>query len=41
MSIEEHALRRRFIAQDDSQDTSNGSDPRRSRDVEITSKHVQ
>ena len=32
MSIEEQALRRRFRAQDDSRDTSKGSDPRRSRD---------
>ena len=32
MSIKEQALRRRFRAQDDSRDTSKGSDPRRSRD---------
>ena len=31
MSIEEQALRKRFRAQDDSRDTSKGSDPRRSR----------
>ena len=32
MSIEDQALRRRFGAQDNSRDTSKGSDPRRSRD---------
>ena len=32
MSMEEQALSRRFRAQEDSRDTSKGSDPRRSRD---------
>ena len=32
MSMEEQALSRRFRAQDDSRDTSKGSDPRWSRD---------